>query len=311
MFDLKISKLQMPGARSRKNQFAIPRVVFTLLAFVLLIAAATDIPAQVKQKKPVNFKHYVQKKLKSIGNLQLQQICPVDKDAAAKRIFSEYGAIFITENGNIFPNKCIFENDQEVEEFQRRLPIKGFNFGGVNIELQEPAMDALLRAQAEATELNLTITPRGGSRAGRRTFSDTLYFWNTRFYPALEYWTAKGKISPEDAEQAKISKIREQLKRVFHWESEGFYFSTDMSKSILYSVAAPGTSQHLFMLALDVEQFGDLRIRNILAKHGWFQTVKSDLPHFTYLGVDEGELPAMGLKAILIDRHKFWIPIMD
>jgi hypothetical protein len=32
------------------------------------------------------------------------------------------------------------------------------------------------------------------------------------------------------------------------------------------------------------------------------------LPHFTYLGVKESELPALGLKPVTIGSQKFWIP---
>jgi hypothetical protein len=38
--------------------------------------------------------------------------------------------------------------------------------------------------------------------------------------------------------------------------------------------------------------------------------VKSDLPHFTYLGVDEDDLPSFGLKLELINGQTFWIPDM-
>jgi hypothetical protein len=105
--------------------------------------------------------------------------------------------------------------------------------------------------------------------------------------------------------------IQKQVAQVLDWEKKGYYFSKDFSKSILYSVAAPGASQHIFMLALDVEQFASKPVRDILARHGWFQTVKSDLPHFTYLGVEESRLPALGLKSVMVSGQKFWIPNID
>ena len=168
-------------------------------------------------------------------------------------------------------------------------------------------MTDLLEAQAEAAEQGLKITPRGGSISGSRSYRNTEILWNSRFLPALDYWVKKEKILREEADEAKKMTTHDQIARVLEWETNGWFFSKDLSKSILYSVAAPGASQHIFMLALDVEQFGDLRVRNILAKHGWFQTVKSDLPHFTYLGVDEKELPQLGLQPFLLDGHKFWL----
>lgn len=56
------------------------------------------------------------------------------------------------------------------------------------------------------------------------------------------------------------------------------------------------------------KQFANKEVRSILARHGRFQTVNSDLPHFTYLGQSEDELPALGLKLVTIVGQNFWIP---
>jgi hypothetical protein len=113
--------------------------------------------------------------------------------------------------------------------------------------------------------------------------------------------------------QAEASRIKslqpfEQVAEILKLESQGIYFSKDFSKSILYSVAAPGASQHIFMLALDVKEFADPNVREILAKNGWFQTVQSDLPHFTFLGAAESELSSKGLKPVIVSGQKFWVP---
>jgi hypothetical protein len=62
------------------------------------------------------------------------------------------------------------------------------------------------------------------------------------------------------------------------------------------------------MLAFDVNEFCDSRVREIMAAEGWFQTVLSDLPHFTYLGLNESELPGRGLKPVEVNGQNFWIP---
>jgi hypothetical protein len=95
---------------------------------------------------------------------------------------------------------------------------------------------------------------------------------------------------------------------IFALEEKGIYFAKDLSKSIIYSVAPPGASQHLAMLAFDVAEFADPEIRRLLADHYWYQTVASDLPHFTYLGVAEEELPGLGLEKVEISGFSFWIP---
>jgi hypothetical protein len=62
------------------------------------------------------------------------------------------------------------------------------------------------------------------------------------------------------------------------------------------------------MLALDVSEHADQTVRAILARHGWFQTVILDLPHFTYLGVRAAELPELGVREVKCGNRIFWIP---
>jgi hypothetical protein len=216
-----------------------------------------------------------------------------------------------SDDGIKFFVNCVFRDEREVYSYQTSIRTKSANIGGTNIELREDAMDALLTAIEEGKRKGLRITPRGGSIGAKRSYQDTARLWDSRFYPALNYWVGKGRISRREAEAAKQMEIAEQVEKVFEWEDKKLWFSKDLSKSILYSVAAPGASQHIFMLALDVEQFSSKPVRDLLAKHGWFQTVKSDLPHFTYLGVDESELPALGLTSVTVGGQKFWIPNLD
>ena len=281
---------------------------------VLLFGASLGVTAQTKTTSPretPNFTDVVENKLAKIYGIKLKQICPIETDSVANRVFKEYGAIFVSNNGGKLPARCVFDDESQVSAFQSGANPKTMVVSGTSITLQEKAMNALLEAGEEAKQQKLRITPRGGSIAASRSYQDTTGLWNSRFFPALNHWVGKGKISRKEAEIAKGLPIHEQVAKVLDWESKGLYFSKDLSKSILFSVAAPGASQHIFMLALDVEQFANKKVREILAKHGWFQTVKSDLPHFTYLGVKESELPALGLKAVTVSGQKFWIPNIE
>ena len=85
-------------------------------------------------------------------------------------------------------------------------------------------------------------------------------------------------------------------------------FSKDLKRTIIYSVAPPGSSQHLSMLAFDVSEHENANVRSILAKHGWYQTVISDLPHFTFMGVSETALPKLGLKKVSDGGRVYWVP---
>jgi hypothetical protein len=65
------------------------------------------------------------------------------------------------------------------------------------------------------------------------------------------------------------------------------------------------------MLAFDVVEAGNPAVRRILNKYGWYQTIRTDQPHFTFLGVEETELPARGLRNIFADGNSYWVPIPD
>ena len=247
------------------------------------------------------------KKALRVRKLKLELVCDMS-NPVSRRVLEDYGAMFLAATRVTPPPVCVFRSEEEVSEFQTRAKFTAAVIGGDQIELQPAAMSALLAAREEARELGLNITPRGGSEAATRSYQDTFRLWNTRFLPALKYWNSRGRLSKEQVTILRRLPLSEQVREVLELEKSGIFFSKDFSKSILYSIAAPGTSQHLAMLALDVEQFADERVRRILARHGWFQTVKSDLPHFTYLGLKEKDLSARGLRPLISGRQLFWIP---
>ncbi|HYH85082.1 MAG TPA: hypothetical protein VEX60_06330 [Pyrinomonadaceae bacterium] len=232
--------------------------------------------------------------------------CPAS-DSVSRRVLEEYGAMFVAE-GVMLPPVCVFESESEVESFQREAGWLSEDLGGVIVELQPAAMKALLSAREEARAVGLDITPRGGIEAGRRGFDDSLRLWRSRCDPALDHWCAQGRLSTEEAVRVGHLSLRDQVAAVLELERDGLFFSKDLKKSILQSVAAPGASQHLAMLAFDASEFEDARVRSVLSRHGWFQTVLSDLPHFTYLGLSERELPARGLRRVESGGQRFWIP---
>jgi hypothetical protein len=231
--------------------------------------------------------------------------CDIDGDPLAARVFQEYGAIFAASDDVILPPKCIFTSEQDLADFQKNLKTRSAVISGVTIELQEAAMDALLDAIDEIQPRK--FTPLDGAIAARRNYADTVRIWNSRFIPALNYWVSKGKISPADANDALLMPVSAQAAKVMDWESRAFYFGTSRTRTIFSSVAPPGTSQHLSLLAFDVVQDSDRQIRDALGRNGWYRTVISDTPHFTYLGVAETELPKRGLRPVVRGGQTFWI----
>jgi hypothetical protein len=258
-----------------------------------------------KTTAPVAFYDALQKALKK-RKLKLETVCDLN-DSVSRRVLEDYGAMFVAV-GVLPPPVCMFRSEAEALRYQEEASPTAAMIGGARIELQPEAMNALMSAREEARAARLDITPRGGEEAARRTYTDTLHLWNTRFLPALAHWSRLKRLTKEQVSVLRKLPLHEQVREVLELEKRGIFFSKDFSKSILYSIAAPGTSQHLAMLALDVDQFADERVRRILARHGWFQTVKSDLPHFTYLGLEEKDLPAHGLRSVSFSRQLFWIP---
>jgi len=230
-----------------------------------------------------------------------------ERDAVLTRVVNEYGSVLVAGNGAVPPDRIIFRNESEVQAFQASVNKRQETIGGHLIELQSAAMDALKAAIAEAGSMGLTITLRGSDSA-KRSYEQTVTLWLSRVEPGLEHWVSEGRISNTAADRIRSLAPYEQVAEILKLEEDGIFFAKDLSKSIMYSVAPPGTSQHLSMLALDIAEFNDVRVRQILQRNGWFQTVISDLPHFTYLGISETELADRGLAKVISTDRPFWIP---
>lgn len=228
-------------------------------------------------------------------------------DDVGRKLLREYGSVFVARGGVSAPKKVVFRDQGEVTAFQGTMKTSTASIGGFSMELQAAAMDALKKAMVDARARGLSINPRGADSA-KRTYDETVGLWESRVDPALVHWVGKGKLTKGDADRMKAMSTFDQVKEVLRLEEQGIWFAKDLSKSIIYSVAPPGTSQHLSLLAFDVKEHENAEVRRILNENGWFQTVASDLPHFTYLGVKESELPGLGLKEVSNSGRTFWMP---
>ena len=235
---------------------------------------------------------------------------PDPGDALSLRLLKEYGALFVARGGVVLPPVVIFPDQNAVAHWQSNLSIEQAELAGVLVRLQSAAMRALMKAREEAFQTHVDILPRGPD-AAQRGYAQTLELWRSRINPGLLHWVDKGLLSAAEAERIRKLPAREQAPEILELEERGLYFSKDFSKSVLLSVAPPGASQHLSLLAFDVKEHDDLVVRLILEHHGWFQTVRSDLPHFTYLGAHKQLLPSLGLKMVKSGDRVFWIPDFD
>lgn len=243
-------------------------------------------------------------------NDRLVQIASIVSSSVERRLFAEYGAVFTTTATP--PPSIIFESPAQVNAFQSSLSLKKAVFGTYEVQLQDLALNALSEAATESADFGCSISARAADSSGR-SYEDTVGLWLRNVKRGLEHWEGQSRISPERSQSIRDLAPVEQVGIILELEeNEELFFGTFFDRSILYSVAAPGASQHLSMLAFDVAEYDDSRVESILGKHGWHRTVPNDLPHFTYLGYDEELLPQLGLQRlerVYGERvYVFWTP---
>ena len=179
-----------------------------------------------------------------------------------------YGAVFVNQDVGIkLPQKDIFANEQETQQFQATLTMAHVD-NTDDCYLQKSAADALNKARIQE---HIPLKSGYGSGDCTRTFNTNLRFW---------YKYANNQI---------LTKVQ-QGKEI----------------KILGLVAPPGTSQHLWGLAIDL-RVGTKEQRKALNQNGWFQTVENDVPHWTYVGLPEENLPLFGFNKQVIRGITYWI----
>ncbi|MEH2183668.1 D-alanyl-D-alanine carboxypeptidase family protein [Nostoc sp.] len=183
-------------------------------------------------------------------------------------LLRSYGAVFVNQDIGIkLPQKDIFANEQETQEFQATLTM-GHIDGTNDCYLQKPAADALNKARFQQ---KIPLKSGYGSGDCTRTFNTNLKFWN------------------KYANNQVLAKVQQ-----------------GKETKILGLVAPPGTSQHLWGLAIDL-RVGSKEQRKALNQNGWFQTVENDVPHWTYVGLSEENLPLFGFKKQTIRGTTYWM----
>jgi len=261
----------------------------------------------------LGFLDYVSNRLnptidRSSSDKTLLKVCPIAANKAARRVLMEYGAMFAASDRVTVPPVCIFQDQVAVQAFHQRLETTELNVDGAAIRLQTPAAKSMATLLESAGALNLHIRPLDGAVAGGRDFADTSRIWNSRVEPALEYWTRRGKISVEDGSTFRSLPLKDQIEKIIQWEESGLLFGTGRGICIFSSTAPPGTSQHLSLIAFDVAPPVTSIVRTLFNANGWYQTVRGDVSHFTYLGLVESELPKRGLVAVRYNGVVYWIP---
>ncbi|MBW4507825.1 MAG: D-alanyl-D-alanine carboxypeptidase family protein [Scytonematopsis contorta HA4267-MV1] len=182
-------------------------------------------------------------------------------------ILGAYGAVFLNyEPGVTLPPKVKFDSAEETKKFQDTLTL-GKVTNTNNCYLQKVAADALNKA---ISQVRIPLKS-GFSGDCTRDFATNLRFWN------------------KYANNNTLEQVRQ-----------------GKEKRILGIVAPPGTSQHLWGLAIDLRVTSQTQ-RKALQENGWFQTVENDDPHWTYMGLAEEYLPQFGFQKKVLRGITYWL----
>ena len=183
-------------------------------------------------------------------------------------LLRSYGAAHVNSQPGIkLPEKVIFGNEQETKEFQATLTMGKVN-GTRNCYLQKPAADALNKARSQ---IRIPLMSSNGNINCTRSFAKTVKLW--RKY----------------ANNQTLDNVRQ-----------------GKETRILGVVAPPGTSQHLWGLAVDLRVRNQAQIK-ALNQNAWYRTVKNDTPHWTYIGYSPEQLEDLGFKDKVIKGIRYWL----
>jgi hypothetical protein len=191
---------------------------------------------------PVWFEDFLAKRFSTDKNpWNLESFCPVMASVVASRVLESYGSMFASHDSVLLPEVCIQPGKGSVLSYQKRIQKKPVEVNGVRMDLQVGAADSLSKSIAEASIRGSRISPLDGAIAGGRSYGDTLMLWNSRFFPALDFWVKRGRLSEADVDAVRRLDLQKKVERVLEWESTGIYFSTGRTRSVLTSTAPPGT----------------------------------------------------------------------
>ncbi len=239
------------------------------------------------------------------NGVALKTVCPPNQ-SPYNVLLRAYGAIFLAGQGVKLPPSCLMDYAQTAA-FQSSLQLETRSVGGVPVRLQAPAMKAFLGAVADAKSKGIAIEPIGET-SSFRDYSTTVEFFQRNLADGLLYWVSQKKIADATAKSILIATPKEQLEAALALEKKGLFLHANRTTSILFLTAPPGASQHLSGLAVDVKQHESAMVQKIMLEHGFFQTVKNDFTHFTFLGLQRSVISSVGLEKVVIGGRDFYSP---
>ncbi len=179
-----------------------------------------------------------------------------------------YGGAFVNHAPAVkLPPKVVFTNEQETKKYQATLTLSKVNDTN-ECYLQKTAADAFNQARSQ---VHIPLKSGYGPSDCTRSFATNLRFWQ------------------KYADSKTLEKVREGIET-----------------AILGIVAPPGSSQHLWGLAIDLYVSNQAQ-RQALSQHGWVQTVENDMPHWTYIGYPQEKLTEFGFQSKVVRGITYWV----
>ena len=215
------------------------------------------------------------------------------------------------QNGAAFSIKCVFKNESEVDFTVKSSPNRNRPSSAAYRRAPGAGDERFLEAVKEASEKKSAQSRRAAARRPPGVRTATTERSGIRDFIRPQILGRKRQNFAPRRRCAKAMPINEQVAKVLEWESRRLWFSNDFRNRFFIRSPRPALRSIFLCSRWTSSSSPKNAVRDILAHHGWFQTVKSDLPHFTYLGLTRDELPKSGLKSVLVGGQEFWIPNLD
>ncbi len=299
--------------RSTKHR-SIQLVLIPTALFLLVVSTAATVAGQNKSilpPKPVHpITEFQDKKPRD---------CDIDNSDLAKRIWFEYGAVYVSNVFLIKPERrpagCYFINEEAAAKYaEQQVKMDCFSFGNPHTSCLQPEAKAALKKVID--QLGVGRVPRKCNSDDTSTCTKVAgtHFainddWALRTYrQTVCNWLYPRKPCPQPTPTLDVSTLR--------------FDTNSREKHQMFSTAMPGASQHHLGLAVDVNddsQSGtcEKHCEDVMAKHGWYRTVRFDAYHFTFLGfTTRAKILAVGLVPVTCsepDKHHgrkyvYWVP---
>lgn len=280
----------------------------SLLLIILILSALTN-----GQGQSVIF---FEDALRSKG-IDINIFCD-PRSVVTRKVLEEYTSHLIAR-GIVLPSVCML-NETQSTNFKSSLKssdVASVRLAGMRFEFQRKAAIDLQKVIDRLATLKISQLNFAREHSDRRPPITLAVGGRTqkinRDWAIRDYQTVAENWEFDPAPGAIRTLIIEELNQ---GESMNpLYKGRNGNKPRMRSVAIPGASQHMLLVAFDLNNATckNQAVVKLLSDHGWWRTIRDDNCHFTYLGWNtERQLKENGMKKVVCPRsdtnYAFWVP---